>query len=57
MLYTEPHARYAQYIHHPVDGTTMWGAAVGFGHSEWNQFLDVIGPEVQGPNIRHLAPS
>ncbi|TFK74442.1 hypothetical protein BDN72DRAFT_53904 [Pluteus cervinus] len=55
VIYAEPTARYAAYVPHPVE-PTMWGAAVGFGHSEWNQFLDVMAPEVPASN-RHLAPA
>ncbi|KAK7060139.1 hypothetical protein VNI00_000903 [Paramarasmius palmivorus] len=29
----------SQYVH-PVDEASMWGAAVGFGQTEWSQFLD-----------------
>ncbi|ESK93582.1 nucleus protein [Moniliophthora roreri MCA 2997] len=29
----------SQYVHH-VDEASMWGAAVGFGQTEWSQFLD-----------------
>jgi len=42
-IYPDP--RYAQYVH-PVDDA-MWGAAMGFGHSEWSQFLDGVRPDSQ----------
>jgi hypothetical protein len=40
---------------HPVDEATMWGAAVGFGQSEWTQFLDGFKPEVQASNGRQIV--
>jgi hypothetical protein len=42
-MYTD--TRYAPQYTHPVDETTMWGAAVGFGQGEWTQFLDGLRPE------------
>lgn len=36
--------RYSHYIS-PVDEATMWGAAVGFEHGEWAQFLDGLRPD------------
>ncbi|KAH9943012.1 uncharacterized protein BXZ73DRAFT_87457 [Epithele typhae] len=27
---------------HPADESSMWGASIGFGLSEWNQFVDVM---------------
>lgn len=32
--------RYTQYPH-PVDEEAIWGPAIGFGQSEWNQFLQI----------------
>ncbi|KAJ6567296.1 fungal-specific transcription factor domain-containing protein [Mycena vulgaris] len=37
-------ARYTQYPH-PVDEEAVWGQAIGFGHGEWTQFLDVLRPD------------
>ncbi|KAF9076624.1 fungal-specific transcription factor domain-containing protein [Rhodocollybia butyracea] len=37
-MYSES-SRYTPYVH-PVDDSSMWGAAVGFGQGEWSQFLD-----------------
>ncbi|PIL36680.1 transcription factor [Ganoderma sinense ZZ0214-1] len=40
---------------HPADESAMWGASIGFGLSEWNQFVDhmqrpdTFTPMVQGP--------
>ncbi|KAJ6538959.1 fungal-specific transcription factor domain-containing protein [Mycena capillaripes] len=45
-------SRYTQYPH-PVDEEAVWGAAIGFGHGEWTQFLDVLRPE-QANSARHL---
>ncbi|KAJ7087254.1 fungal-specific transcription factor domain-containing protein [Mycena belliarum] len=36
--------RYTQYPH-PVDDEAVWGQAIGFGHGEWTQFLDVLRPD------------
>ncbi|CAK5275812.1 unnamed protein product [Mycena citricolor] len=40
-------SRYATggYAQHGVDDETVWGAAMGFNHGEWTQFLDVLRPE------------
>ncbi|KAJ7162629.1 fungal-specific transcription factor domain-containing protein [Mycena crocata] len=47
-------ARYTQYPH-PVDEEAVWGAAIGFGHGEWTQFLDVLRPnETPGSTSRHM---
>ncbi|RXW24597.1 hypothetical protein EST38_g1209 [Candolleomyces aberdarensis] len=54
-VYADP-SRYMSYVH-PVDEATMWGAAVGFGQSEWTQFLDGFKPEVQAANGRHIHPT
>ena len=27
---------------HPADESSMWGASIGFGLSEWNQFVDAM---------------
>ena len=27
---------------HPADESSMWGASIGFGLSEWNSFVDVM---------------
>ncbi|RPD62045.1 hypothetical protein L226DRAFT_535426 [Lentinus tigrinus ALCF2SS1-7] len=41
---------------HPADESSMWGASIGFGLSEWNQFVDVMqrpdsfGGMVSGPS-------
>jgi len=46
--------RYTQYPH-PVDEEAVWGAAIGFGHGEWTQFLDVLRPEQTAANSsRHM---
>ncbi|KAF7331761.1 hypothetical protein MKEN_00056000 [Mycena kentingensis (nom. inval.)] len=38
--------RYTQYQHGPAaDDESAWGAAIGFGHGEWTQFLDVLRPD------------
>jgi hypothetical protein len=37
-------SRYTPYIH-PTDEAAIWGASVGFGQTEWAQFLDVMRPE------------
>ncbi|KAI0751252.1 hypothetical protein C8Q80DRAFT_561406 [Daedaleopsis nitida] len=38
---------------HPADESSMWGASIGFGLSEWNQFLDVM----QRPeSFTHIVP-
>lgn len=44
MPYSPDDARYTQYSY-PVDEEVTWGAAIGFGHGEWKQFLDVLRPE------------
>ncbi|KAJ7762810.1 fungal-specific transcription factor domain-containing protein [Mycena maculata] len=45
---------YTQYPH-PVDEEAVWGAAIGFGHGEWTQFLDVLRPEQAAANSsRHM---
>jgi len=44
--------QYAHYVH-PVDGTSMWGASIGFGEGEWSQFLDGLQP-APAPGIRHI---
>ncbi|KAF9008834.1 hypothetical protein BDQ17DRAFT_1349028 [Cyathus striatus] len=41
---------------HPVDDTSMWGAAVGFEQGEWTQFLDGLRPQVPS-TVRHLQGS
>ncbi|KAF8656412.1 hypothetical protein AX16_002556 [Volvariella volvacea WC 439] len=60
VLYTDPGIRYAQYMRSSgggggggvggveLDGAQMWGAAIGFGHGEWNQFLDGLRPSPGG---------
>ncbi|KAJ6510249.1 fungal-specific transcription factor domain-containing protein [Mycena vitilis] len=45
--------RYTQYPH-PVDEEAVWGAAIGFGHGEWTQFLDVLRPEQATNPARHI---
>jgi hypothetical protein len=51
--YSTDASRYAQYPQ-PVDEEAVWGSAIGFGHGEWTQFLDVLRPE-QAPNSgRHI---
>ncbi|KAF8211559.1 fungal-specific transcription factor domain-containing protein [Mycena galopus ATCC 62051] len=45
---------YTQYPH-PVDEEAVWGSAIGFGQSEWNQFLDVLRPEQASNSGRHLG--
>lgn len=45
--------RYSHYMH-SMDEQTVWGAAVGFEHGEWTQFLDGLRPE--NPN-RHVTGS
>lgn len=45
-------SRYTQYVH-PVDESTMWGAAVGFGQGEWTQFLDGLRPEPSSAGRQH----
>ncbi|KAJ7047779.1 fungal-specific transcription factor domain-containing protein [Mycena alexandri] len=45
--------RYGQYPH-PVDEEAVWGAAIGFGHGEWTQFLDVLRPEQTSNAGRHV---
>ncbi|KAF8665801.1 hypothetical protein AX16_000245 [Volvariella volvacea WC 439] len=57
VIYTDPGIRYAHYAQ-PVDEATMWGAAIGFNHGEWNQFLDGMRPDVSQIQVqsRHLAP-
>ncbi|KDR83496.1 hypothetical protein GALMADRAFT_235669 [Galerina marginata CBS 339.88] len=52
-LYPDPN-RYSSYTQ-PVDDS-MWGAAVGFGHAEWSQFLDSTRTDVP-PTNRHLQGS
>ncbi|KAJ7590740.1 hypothetical protein C8J56DRAFT_540993 [Mycena floridula] len=42
--------RYTQYI---PDDSTMWGAAVGFEHGEWTQFLDGLRPDVGSSRQGH----
>jgi hypothetical protein len=37
-------SRYTPYIH-PTDEAAIWGASVGFGQTEWAQFLDVMRPD------------
>ncbi|KAJ7667601.1 hypothetical protein DFH06DRAFT_1183020 [Mycena polygramma] len=32
----------------------VWGAAIGFGHGEWTQFLDVLRPEQATNPARHI---
>ncbi|KAJ7122854.1 fungal-specific transcription factor domain-containing protein [Mycena epipterygia] len=50
-------ARYTQYPH-PVDEEAVWGSAIGFGHGEWTQFLDVLRPEPVPPSSsRHMQGS
>ncbi|THU83923.1 hypothetical protein K435DRAFT_688579 [Dendrothele bispora CBS 962.96] len=45
--------RYAtQY--HAVDEATMWGAAVGFAHGEWSQFVDGLRPSSSTVAHRHI---
>ncbi|KAJ7477152.1 fungal-specific transcription factor domain-containing protein [Mycena galericulata] len=51
--YSADAARYTQYPH-PVDEEAVWGAAIGFGHGEWTQFLDVLRPEQAGSSSRHM---
>ncbi|KAJ7067942.1 fungal-specific transcription factor domain-containing protein [Mycena amicta] len=36
-----------RYGHYPqgADDEAVWGAAIGFGHGEWTQFLDVLRPD------------
>ncbi|KAJ6516305.1 fungal-specific transcription factor domain-containing protein [Mycena sanguinolenta] len=46
--------RYTQYPH-PVDEEAVWGSAIGFGASEWNQFLDVLRPEQVTNPGRHIG--
>ncbi|KAF9468850.1 fungal-specific transcription factor domain-containing protein [Collybia nuda] len=48
-------SRYTQYVH-PVDESSMWGAAVGFGQGEWTQFLDGLRPEPPSTG-RHIQGS
>ncbi|KAF5387736.1 hypothetical protein D9615_000063 [Tricholomella constricta] len=48
-------SRYTQYVH-PVDDT-MWGAAVGFGQSEWSQLLDTFRVDPQVGRLPHLQGS
>ena len=45
-------SRYSSYVH-PVDDSSMWGAAVGFGQGEWSQFIDGMGA-VPSSSSRHL---
>lgn len=55
-MYGDGGARYTQYTH-SVDDSTMWGAAVGFEHGEWTQFLDGLRPDNSSTNQRHLVGS
>ncbi|KAF8914142.1 fungal-specific transcription factor domain-containing protein [Gymnopilus junonius] len=52
-VYPDP-GRYSTYVQ-PVDDS-MWGAAVGFGHAEWSQFLDSTRSDIPPAN-RHLQGS
>ncbi|KAJ7150043.1 hypothetical protein C8R43DRAFT_1128105 [Mycena crocata] len=55
-----PYTRYP----HPQDEEAVWGAAIGFGHGESTQFLDVLWPdetpgsseEPHESDSQHLAP-
>ena len=51
MQQPHPHHQHQQPIYrdgqelgyvHPADESSMWGASIGFGLSEWNQFVDVM---------------
>ncbi|KAJ7265850.1 fungal-specific transcription factor domain-containing protein [Mycena haematopus] len=53
--YSGDATRYTQYPH-PVDEEAVWGSAIGFGASEWNQFLDVLRPEQTANPGRHIGP-
>ncbi|KAJ6627401.1 fungal-specific transcription factor domain-containing protein [Mycena sp. CBHHK59/15] len=46
-------SRYTQYPH-PVNDETVWGEAIGFGHGEWTQFLDVLRPDQAVSSSRHM---
>ncbi|KAJ7499349.1 fungal-specific transcription factor domain-containing protein [Mycena latifolia] len=47
---------YTQYPH-PSDEETVWGQAIGFGHGEWTQFLDVLRPDpAVASSSRHMQP-
>ncbi|KAK7471108.1 hypothetical protein VKT23_002523 [Stygiomarasmius scandens] len=45
--------RYAAQFH-SVDESTMWGAAVGFAHGEWSQFVDGLRPSSSSVAHRHM---
>ncbi|KAJ7781666.1 fungal-specific transcription factor domain-containing protein [Mycena metata] len=40
----------------PPAQEAVWGAAIGFGHGEWTQFLDVLRPEQAPSNGGRHAP-
>ncbi|KAJ7672858.1 fungal-specific transcription factor domain-containing protein [Mycena rosella] len=47
-------SRYPQYPH-PADEEAVWGQAIGFGHGEWTQFLDVLRPDpTVASSSRHM---
>ncbi|KAJ7638442.1 fungal-specific transcription factor domain-containing protein [Roridomyces roridus] len=46
--------RYGTYPHQHVDDQAVWGAAIGFGHGEWTQFLDVLRPEQASGNSSRM---
>lgn len=40
---------------HPADEGSMWGASMGFGMGEWQQFLTVMQPPDNGSKNNHLG--
>jgi hypothetical protein len=54
--YAESGGRYNQFMF-PVDDATMWGAAIGFEHGEWTQFLDNLRPDQSSSLHRHISGS
>lgn len=56
--FNENQGKFSNQFMFPVDDASMWGAAIGFEHSEWTQFLDNLRPENPTPSLhRHMAGS